>query len=132
AADVAGARSAATSPGGTAAGVGLDNGQPVIAKTGTTNLSQSAYFMAATPKYAMADAMFVNHPNCPPRLGSACSADSALAYAPPAGVQTLFGVGGMSGYGGGGRGGRGGERLVEEIRQEAGVPVPPGEQQRGG
>ena len=58
--------------GGTAAGLGLDNGQPVIAKTGTTNLSQSAFFMAATPKYAMADAMFVNKPGCTcPK--SACS-----------------------------------------------------------
>jgi hypothetical protein len=48
----------------------------------------------------MADAMFVNHPKCPLRLGSQCSSTGALAYAPPAGVQTLFGVGGMSGYGG--------------------------------
>jgi membrane peptidoglycan carboxypeptidase len=100
AADVDWALSADTSGGGTAAGLGLDNGQPVIAKTGTTNLSQSAFFMAATPKYAMADAMFVNKPHCPRRLGSECSATSALAFAPPPGVQTLFGVGGMSGYGG--------------------------------
>ncbi|HET7247482.1 MAG TPA: transglycosylase domain-containing protein [Streptosporangiaceae bacterium] len=100
AADVDWALSADTTGGGTAAGLGLDNGQTVIAKTGTTNLSQSAYFMAATPKYAMADAMFVNKPHCPPRLGSECSATSALAFAPPPGVQTLFGVGGMSGYGG--------------------------------
>jgi hypothetical protein len=48
----------------------------------------------------MADAMFVNKPHCPARLGSQCSATSSLAYAPPKGVQTLFGVGGMSGYGG--------------------------------
>jgi len=100
AADVDWALSADTTGGGTAAGLGLDNGQPVIAKTGTTNLAQSAYFMAATPRYAMADAMFVNKPHCPARLGSECSATSSLAYAPPAGVQTLFGVGGMSGYGG--------------------------------
>jgi membrane peptidoglycan carboxypeptidase len=100
AADVDWALSADTAPGGTAAGLGLDNGQPVIAKTGTTNLSQSAFFMAATPKYAMADAMFVNKPHCPHRLGPECSATSALAFAPPPGVQTLFGVGGMSGYGG--------------------------------
>jgi membrane peptidoglycan carboxypeptidase len=100
AADVDWALSADTTGGGTAAGLGMDNGQPVIAKTGTTNLAQSAFFMAATPRYAMADAMFVNKPHCPPRLGSQCSATSALAYAPPPGVQTLFGVGGMSGYGG--------------------------------
>jgi membrane peptidoglycan carboxypeptidase len=100
AADVDWALSADTSAGGTAAGLGLDNGQPVIAKTGTTNLAQSAFFMAATPRYAMADAMFVNKPHCPARLGSQCSATSSLAYAPPAGVQTLFGIGGLSGYGG--------------------------------
>jgi membrane peptidoglycan carboxypeptidase len=100
AADVDWALSADTSSGGTAAGLGLNSSQPVIAKTGTTNLAQSAFFMAATPKYAMADAMFVNKPHCPARLGSQCSATSSLAYAPPKGVQTLFGVGGMSGYGG--------------------------------
>ena len=100
AADVGWALSADTTGGGTAAGLGLDNGQTVIAKTGTTNLAQSAFFMAATPKYAMADAMFVNKPHCPARLGSQCSSTSALAFAPPPGVQTLFGVGGMSGYGG--------------------------------
>ena len=100
AADVDWALSADTTGGGTAAGLGLDNGQTVIAKTGTTNLAQSAFFMAATPKYAMADAMFVNKPHCPARLGSQCSATSSLAFAPPPGVQTLFGIGGMSGYGG--------------------------------
>jgi membrane peptidoglycan carboxypeptidase len=100
AADVDWALSADTTGAGTAAGLGLDNGQPVIAKTGTTNLAQSAFFMAATPRYAMADAMFVNKPHCPARLGSQCSADSSLAFAPPAGVQTLFGIGGLSGYGG--------------------------------
>ena len=65
------ALSADTTGGGTAAGLGLDNGQPVIAKTGTTNLAQSAFFMAATPKYAMADAMFVNKPHCPSAAGIA-------------------------------------------------------------
>jgi membrane peptidoglycan carboxypeptidase len=100
AADVDWALSADTTGAGTAAGLGLDNGQPVIAKTGTTNLAQSAFFMAATPRYAMADAMFVNKPHCPARLGSQCSATSSLAYAPPKGVQTLFGIGGLSGYGG--------------------------------
>ncbi len=100
AADVDWALSADTSAGGTAAGLGLDNGQPVIAKTGTTNLSQSAYFMAATPKYAMADALFVEKPHCPARFGSQCSSPASLAFEPPPGVQTLFGVGGMSGYGG--------------------------------
>ena len=35
---------------GTANGLGLTNGQTVIAKTGTTNLSQSAFFLGATPQ----------------------------------------------------------------------------------
>jgi membrane peptidoglycan carboxypeptidase len=100
AADVDWALSADTVSGGTAAGLGLDNGQPVIAKTGTTNLSQSAYFMAATPKYAMADALFVDKPHCPKRYEAQCSSPASLAFQPPPGVQTLFGVGGMSGYGG--------------------------------
>ena len=102
AADVDWALSADTSPGGTAAGLGLTNGQPVIAKTGTTNLSQSAFFMGATPRYAMADALFVNHPGCtlPKSQQYQCTSTSALAFAPPPGLQTLFGVGGLSGYGG--------------------------------
>src|SRR5262249_22952202 len=64
AADVDWALSADTTAGGTAAGLGLTNGQPIIAKTGTTNLSQSAFFMGATTRYAMADALFVEHPGC--------------------------------------------------------------------
>jgi membrane peptidoglycan carboxypeptidase len=100
AADVDWAMSADTSPGGTAAGLGLTNGQPVIAKTGTTNLAQSAFFLGATPRYAMAVGMFVNKPKCPKRLTSLCQSSAALAFAPPKGLQTLFGVGGMSGYGG--------------------------------
>jgi membrane peptidoglycan carboxypeptidase len=85
---------------GTANGFGLTNGQTVIAKTGTTNLSQSAFFLGATPRYAMAVGMFVSKPHCPPRLESLCTSTQALAFAPPAGVQTLFGVGGLAGYGG--------------------------------
>ena len=50
---------------GTANGLGLTNGQTVIAKTGTTNLSQSAFFLGATPRYAMAVGMFVNKPRVP-------------------------------------------------------------------
>jgi membrane peptidoglycan carboxypeptidase len=85
---------------GTANGLGLTNGQTVIAKTGTTNLSQSAFFLGATPRYAMAVGMFVNKPHCPVSLQSLCTSTQALAFAPPAGVQTLFGVGGLAGYGG--------------------------------
>ena len=85
---------------GTANGLGLTNGQTVIAKTGTTNLSQSAFFLGATPRYAMAVGMFVNKPHCPASLQSLCTSTQALAFAPPSGVQTLFGVGGLAGYGG--------------------------------
>ena len=85
---------------GTAYGLGLTNGQKIIAKTGTTNLSQSAFFMGSTPQYSMAVGMFVSKPGCPPADSAACSSTSALAFAPPANIQTLFGVGGLSGYGG--------------------------------
>jgi membrane peptidoglycan carboxypeptidase len=100
AADVDWAMNADTQPGGTAAGLGLNNGQPVIAKTGTTNLAQSAFFMGATPKYAMAVGMFVSKPTCPKRLQAQCSNVGSLAFQPPPGIQTLFGVGDLSGYGG--------------------------------
>jgi membrane peptidoglycan carboxypeptidase len=102
AADVDWALSADTTGEGTAAGLGLTNGQPVIAKTGTTNLSQSAFFMGATPRYAMATALFVNHPGCtlPKSEQYKCETTGALAYAPPPGLESLFGVGGLSGYGG--------------------------------
>jgi membrane peptidoglycan carboxypeptidase len=102
AADVDWALSADTTGEGTAAGLGLTNGQPVIAKTGTTNLSQSAFFMGATTRYAMAVALFVNHPGCtlPKPERYKCDDTAALAFAPPPGLQSLFGVGGLSGYGG--------------------------------
>ncbi len=88
AADVDWAMSFDTQPGGTAAGLGLDNGQTVIAKTGTTNLSQSAFFMGATPKYAMAVGMFVSKPTCPPRLQAQCSSRRRpWRSQPPAGIQ---------------------------------------------
>jgi membrane peptidoglycan carboxypeptidase len=87
------------SPLGTANGLGLTNGQTVIAKTGTTNLAQSAFFLGATQRYAMAVGMFVSDPRC--KFGpSICQSTSALAYTPPAGLQTLYGVGGLAGYGG--------------------------------
>jgi membrane peptidoglycan carboxypeptidase len=102
AADVDWALSADTTTGGTAAGLGLTNGQPIIAKTGTTNLSQSAFFMGATTRYAMADALFVEHPGCtlPKSEQYKCESTGALAFAPPPGLESLFGVGGLSGYGG--------------------------------
>jgi membrane peptidoglycan carboxypeptidase len=89
---------------GTANGLGLTNGQTVIAKTGTTNLSQQAFFLGATPRYAMAVGMFVNDNRCETILPAAeqglCSSQQALAFQPPPRVQTLFGVGGFPGYGG--------------------------------
>jgi membrane peptidoglycan carboxypeptidase len=85
---------------GTANGLGLTNGQTVIAKTGTTNLSQSAFFLGATQRDAMAVGMFVSKPHCPASVAALCTSTQALAFAPPAGVQTLFGVGGYPGYGG--------------------------------
>ena len=89
-------------PMGTANGLGLTNGQTVIAKTGTTNLSQSAFFLGATQRDAMAVGMFVNRPSCslPVSEQALCTDTNALAFAPPAGLQTLFGVGGFPGYGG--------------------------------
>jgi membrane peptidoglycan carboxypeptidase len=89
-------------PMGTANGLGLTNGQTVIAKTGTTNLSQSAFFLGATQRDAMAVGMFVSRPGCtlPVSEQALCTSTSALAFTPPAGLQTLFGVGGYPGYGG--------------------------------
>jgi membrane peptidoglycan carboxypeptidase len=89
-------------PMGTANGLGLTNGQTVIAKTGTTNLSQSAFFLGATQRDAMAVGMFVSKPYCslPKSEQGLCTDTNALAFAPPAGLQTLFGVGGYPGYGG--------------------------------
>jgi membrane peptidoglycan carboxypeptidase len=90
------------SPMGTASGLGLTNGQKIIAKTGTTNLAQSAFFMGATPRYAMAVGMFVSHPGCtlPTSQQGLCTSTAALSYTPPSGLETLYGVGGEAGYGG--------------------------------
>jgi membrane peptidoglycan carboxypeptidase len=91
------------SPLGTANGLGLTNGQTVIAKTGTTNLGQSAFFLGATQRYAMAVGMFVSKPGCtlPVAEQYLCTSTAALAFTPPRGLQTLYGVGGLPGYGGG-------------------------------
>ncbi|HEV3292373.1 MAG TPA: hypothetical protein VG123_25660, partial [Streptosporangiaceae bacterium] len=69
---------------------------------GTTNLSQSAFFLGATQRDAMAVGMFVSKPGCtlPSSEQFLCTSTSALAFTPPAGLQTLFGVGGYPGYGG--------------------------------
>jgi hypothetical protein len=44
--------------------------------------------------------MFVSKPTCPKRLQAQCSNVGSLAFQPPPGIQTLFGVGDLSGYGG--------------------------------
>jgi membrane peptidoglycan carboxypeptidase len=45
---------------GTAPTAGLSNGQEIIAKTGTTNTAQSAFFIGAMPSQALAVALFTN------------------------------------------------------------------------
>jgi membrane peptidoglycan carboxypeptidase len=45
---------------GTASTAGLSNGQEIIAKTGTTNTAQSAFFIGAIPSQALAVALFTN------------------------------------------------------------------------
>ncbi len=132
-ADVDWALSADTVNGGTAAGLGMDNGQPVIAKTGTTNLSQSAFFMGATTRYAMADALFVYHPGCtlPKSQQSQCQSTGALAFAPPPGLQTLFGVGGLSGYGGQYPAYIWHQFFNKNFSNRGRAAVPPGQQRRG-
>jgi hypothetical protein len=48
----------------------------------------------------MAVGMFTNQNGCPQKLQDDCTSTQALAFAPPQGIQTLFGVGGLAGYGG--------------------------------
>ena len=47
-------------PYGTAPGAGMSNGQEIIAKTGTTDSAQSAFFIGAIPSQTLAVAMFTN------------------------------------------------------------------------
>jgi len=47
-------------PYGTAPGTAMSNGQEIIAKTGTTDSAQSAFFIGAIPSQAMAVALFTN------------------------------------------------------------------------
>jgi membrane peptidoglycan carboxypeptidase len=46
---------------GTAPGAAMSNGQEIIAKTGTTNTAQSAFFIGAIPKEALAVALFTSN-----------------------------------------------------------------------
>jgi membrane peptidoglycan carboxypeptidase len=72
---------------GTAPGARMSNGQEIIAKTGTTNTAQSAFFIGAIPSQAMAVALFTE-----------LQGDKTAA----ARKQTLNGLGGNSqgGFGG--------------------------------
>jgi membrane peptidoglycan carboxypeptidase len=86
-------------PGGTAPNAGLIDGRELIAKTGTTNLSQSAFFIGAIPQFSLAIGMFTNEQGCPSSIVG-CAAAANQESAPPAGLQTLYGVGDLPGYGG--------------------------------
>jgi membrane peptidoglycan carboxypeptidase len=69
---------------GTGAAAGMSDGRPIIAKTGTTNTAQSAFFIGAVPQESLAVGIFTNH-------------QSGLANDP----QTLNGLGGIAqGFGG--------------------------------
>ena len=74
-------------PYGTAPGAAMSNGQEIIAKTGTTNSAQSAFFIGAIPSQALAVAMFTNEQGSPKLT---------------AGTETLDNLGGISGGGFGG------------------------------
>ncbi len=52
-----------TAPYGTAPTAGLSNGQEIIAKTGTTETAQSAFFVGAIPSQALAVALFTSDQN---------------------------------------------------------------------
>ena len=79
--------------------VGLADGRELIAKTGTTNLSQSAFFIGAIPQFSLAIGMFTNEQGCPASIAG-CTAAANQESAPPPGLQTLYGVGNLPGYGG--------------------------------
>ena len=69
---------------GTGSAAGMTDGRPIIAKTGTTNTAQSAFFIGAIPQESLAVGIFTNH-------------QSGLPNDP----QTLNGLGGISqGFGG--------------------------------
>jgi membrane peptidoglycan carboxypeptidase len=69
---------------GTGSAAGMSDGRPIIAKTGTTNTAQSAFFIGAIPEESLAVGIFTNH-------------QSGNVNDP----QTLNGLGGISqGFGG--------------------------------
>jgi membrane peptidoglycan carboxypeptidase len=89
-----------TKPGGTAATAGLPDGREIIAKTGTTNLSQSAFFIGSIPQFTLAVGMFTNQQGCPNKIPGCADVSASSSAAPPAGIQTLYGLAGLQGFGG--------------------------------
>jgi membrane peptidoglycan carboxypeptidase len=89
-----------TKPGGTAATAGLPDGREIIAKTGTTNLSQSAFFIGSIPQFTLAVGMFTNQQGCPNKIPGCADVSASSDAAPPAGIQTLYGLAGLQGFGG--------------------------------
>ena len=89
-----------TKPGGTAATAGLPDGREIIAKTGTTNLSQSAFFIGSIPQFTLAVGMFTNQQGCPTSVAGCANVSASSDAAPPAGMQTLYGLAGLQGFGG--------------------------------
>jgi membrane peptidoglycan carboxypeptidase len=87
-------------PGGTAPTAGLSDGREIVAKTGTTDLAQSAFFIGTIPQFTLAVGMFTNEQSCPKALKAGCAVSVTDGQAPPAGLQTLYGLGGLQGYGG--------------------------------
>jgi len=57
------AMSVDTVAGGTGTAAAMSNGQEIIAKTGTTETAQSAFFIGAIPSQALAVALFTHHQN---------------------------------------------------------------------
>jgi membrane peptidoglycan carboxypeptidase len=99
ASDVNYALSFDTQGNGTALSAAMSDGRPIIAKTGTTNLSQSAFFIGAIPQFSLAVGLFTDEQGCPSTVAG-CAAAANQESAPPPGVQTLYGIGGKQGYGG--------------------------------
>jgi membrane peptidoglycan carboxypeptidase len=86
-------------PGGTAPNAALSDGRELVAKTGTTNLAQSAFFIGTIPQFTLAVGMFTNEQGCPTAQTVACAAAVDAGTKPPV-AETLYGVGGLQGFGG--------------------------------
>ncbi len=64
---------------GTAPGAALSNGQPLIAKTGTTEQAQSAFFIGAIPSQALTVALFTDdQDSCDPTTTAHCETLNGL------------------------------------------------------